>query len=666
MESKSSGKQSIFYGLRLRHAVALLACLAIILILAGYFSVSAGKRAAFDAVTAQGRALTETLISSAEMIIEADNEFVEIGLEQLSKTVLPYRTTNLAPDQPLLEKLLVESGSRRISFIINKKVALTVSAGVSAFGTGEIESWLETLLIEPDAEIIYEFVPVNGERYFWGYFPYSGESGLFIAKVWEYGQYGNEKLSLYYLLNQVGRETGVEYIMLQNPEGIVFASKKVAAMKSISDDPFLLETTDTTRSRIIEFQDRDVLETVRQFKYGEFDGLFRVGLSLYGYRQIADSVKRQVWLVVAALIIIGMLGFGAVVGFQNFDLLKDNLQKANVMSRSILDSLPGPVVAVDSTLKITDINSAALDLFGLKGHDVREYHSLFPDDPFHISQVLSSKRTAGFERDMGNSGQRFFVTATPLIAFNGAVMGAIAIAQDITDIRKLGQMVESRKRLSEMGALAASMAHEIRNPLNAIGITIQRMKAEIRAVDGQAEYDSFLDGLKMEISRLNSIIEKFLTVARSVKPKMVKTGIDDLISSVVDLFGDQSRAQHIAIKWKPESKLEAQIDKDALTQALLNVVKNSMEALSAGGNIEIISDHIGEKIRISVIDDGPGIEDASSALMPFHTTKEGGTGLGLATASSILADHGGELVIESSAGKGCRVDLIFPAVRRES
>ncbi|MEE9554023.1 MAG: ATP-binding protein, partial [candidate division Zixibacteria bacterium] len=661
------GKPSLFYGLRLRHAVALLACLAIILVFAGYFSVSAGKKAAFDSVTAQGRALTETLISSAEMIIEADNEFIELGLEQLSTIIAEYQAQDLTPDEKMLEELAESTESRRVSFIENRKVEISASSGVQAPGTSEVETWLGSLTIDPDAEIIYEFLPVDGERFFWGYFPYDKTSGVFVAKEWVYGQYGNEKLSLYHLLNLVGRETGVEYIMLQNPEGIVFASKKVASMKSIFDDPFLMETGDTTQSRIIEFQDREVLETVRKFQYGEFDGLFRVGLSLYGYRIIANSVKRQVWLVVAALIIVGMLGFGAVVGFQNFDLLRQNLQKANVVSKSILDSLPGPVVAVDSALHITDINSAALDLFGLQARSLHQYPDLFPDDPFQLLRVLESKRNAGFESDMGKSDRWFFVTATPLITLDGSAMGAIAIAQDITDVKKVGQMAESRKRLSEMGALAASMAHEIRNPLNAIGITIQRMKSEIKPIDGQDEYEVFLDGLKMEISRLNSIIEKFLAVARSVKPRLEKSDINELISSVVNLFSDQTRSQDISLYWKPGKTLIAKIDEAALTQALMNVVKNSIEAIIKGGNIEVVAQALDdEKVRISVIDNGPGIEDATTALKPFHTTKDSGTGLGLATASSILADHGGELVIESSPGKGCRIDLIFPALRSES
>jgi signal transduction histidine kinase len=657
-------RPSLFYGLKLRHAVALLACLAVVLILAGYFSVSAGKKAAFNAVTAQGRALTETLISSAEMIIEADDEFVNLGLDRISEKVAEFPLSNLASDESSLDRLREAVDADKAAIVKNGRIEKTSASRVFPLTNEAVEFWLDSLQVDPDIEIIYDFRAIDAERYFWGYFPYDEETGLFLAAKWRYGQHGNERLSLYHLLNIVGRESGVEYIMLQNLDGIVFASKKIASMPRISDDPFLQEslTSDTTVSRLLTFQDREVLETVRKFKSSEFEGLFRVGLSLYGYRRIADGMKRQVWLVVAALIILGMLGFGAVVGFQNFDLLKASFHKARIISQSLLDSLPGPVVAVDSRYRITDINAAAKSGFGLQSLPASgsDYHEVFPDDPFHFKQAIDSQRSTSFESSMGKADNRYFVTATPLIGYDGVALGAIAIAQDITDSRKLEDMAESRRRLSEMGALAASMAHEIRNPLNAIGITIQRLKAEIKPVEGKEDYNRFLDGLKTEIARLNSIIEKFLSVAQSIRPRMEEISISEVVSKVVDLFKHQADSRKIILDWNPSSDIDIQGDKAGLTQALVNVVKNSIEAVGSDGKIEISISISESKTRISVIDTGPGIEDVAAALKPFHTTKAGGTGLGLATASKILADHGGELVIESSPGKGCRVDMIFP------
>jgi len=668
MKQKPTGKPTLFYGLKLRHAIALLVCLAVILIFAGYFSVTVGQNAAFDAVVSQGRALTESLLSSADIIIEADDEFTELGLNQLMEKI-PAQFSDKLRSETVLDSLRDLSESDRICLIENRKITASSSRRNAVTGNNEIELWLDSLEIDPEAQVVYEFQPLEGDRYLWSYFPLKSEAGLFVSKRWLLGKYGNQKLGLYYLLNQVAQESGVEYIMLQNLDGIIFASKKIASMPRISDDDFLVESlaSDTTRSRLIMFQDREVLETVRYFESREFEGLFRVGLSMFGYHKIARGMKRQVWFVVAALIIVGMIGFGAVVGFQNYDLLKAGLYKASAISQSLLDSIPGPVLTIDSKHKITDINSAARSCFGLQAGyaDGKDYGEVFPNDPFKFENVIAGQRSTGFETSMGQDGGRYFVTSTPLFAMDGSVMGAIAIAQNITAARKLEEMAESRRRLSEMGALAASMAHEIRNPLNAIGITIQRMKNEIRPVENEEDYRRFIDGLRQEITRLNSIIEKFLAVARSVRPEMSVISTDDLIKRAMDLFSSQAKSLNIKINYAGGNDYTFEGDRDGLMQALVNVVKNGMEAVGEGGNIDISVEEKDNRVIISIRDDGPGIEDTASVLKPFHTTKKDGTGLGLSTASKILADHGGELVIESLPGQGCRVDFVIPIKRTE-
>jgi PAS domain S-box-containing protein len=666
MKQKPIGRLPLFYGLKLRHAIALLVCLAVILIFAGYFSVKVGQNAAFDALTSQGRALTESLLSSAEIIIEADDEFIELGLNQLMEKI-PLQWDEKLRSDSALDSLRVSSDADRICLLDNKKIVSSSLRRNSVVGNNEIEVWLDSLTIDPEAQVIYELRETDGDRYMWSYFPLDIEKGLFVSKKWLLGKYGNRKLSLYYLLNQVAQESGVEYIMLQNIGGIIFASKKIASMPRISDDAFLLESleSDTTRSRVIPFQDREVLETVSNFKSKEFEGLFRVGLSMYGYRKIAGGMKRQVWFVVAALIIVGMIGFATVVGYQNYDLLKAGLHKASAISQSLLDSIPGPVVAIDSRNRITDINTAARSLFGLKAvyADGKDYFDLFPLDPFRFENVTSGKRSAAFETAMGHEKGRFFVTSSPLFGMDGSVMGAIAVAQNVTTARKLEEMAESRRRLSEMGALAASMAHEIRNPLNAIGITIQRMRSEIKPAEKEEEYRRFIEGLRQEISRLNSIIEKFLAVARSVRPELTSISADDLISRTRELFANQAESANIRVNYERERDYTFEGDKDGLIQALVNVVKNGIEATGKNGTIEISVRESDDKIIISITDDGPGIEDTASVLKPFHTTKSDGTGLGLSTASKIIADHGGELIIESSPGQGCRVDFVIPRKR---
>ena len=227
-------------------------------------------------------------------------------------------------------------------------------------------------------------------------------------------------------------------------------------------------------------------------------------------------------------------------------------------------------------------------------------------------------------------------------------------------------MAESRRRFSELGALAASMAHEIRNPLNAIGITIQRMKNEIKPATKEEDYFKFLDGLRSEIKRLNDIIEKFLAVARSVRPEMAAVNVKEMVGAAVEIFTNQAKSRDVNLKTEVPHDLIVECDKAGITQALVNLIKNSLEAVGSGGQIEVIAAALDSKVRISVIDDGPGIVDLNLAMRPFYTTKKDGTGLGLATASKILADHGGELLIQSAPGKGCRVDMVLNKKRAEA
>ena len=190
------------------------------------------------------------------------------------------------------------------------------------------------------------------------------------------------------------------------------------------------------------------------------------------------------------------------------------------------------------------------------------------------------------------------------------------------------------------------------------------MKNEIVPAGSKEEYLKFIDLLRAEIKRLNDIIDKFLAVARAVRPEMSAIDLNELVRGLIELFENQARHQGTKIAFTtPIDGLTIEGDKAGLSQVLINLVKNSLEALEKNGEIKIEVAETGDKVHIIVIDNGPGIDDIPSALKPFFTTKQGGTGLGLATASKIMADHGGEIIIESSPGKGCKVELILPQRR---
>jgi signal transduction histidine kinase len=169
-----------------------------------------------------------------------------------------------------------------------------------------------------------------------------------------------------------------------------------------------------------------------------------------------------------------------------------------------------------------------------------------------------------------------------------------------------------------------------------------------------------METLKQEIRRLNELIEKFLAVARANRIQKALCDLSSLAKSVTELFRMQAESAKIKLKLNFENAVYAACDADAIRQALINVLKNSIEAIGTNGNIDISISEKNQYAIMSIKDDGPGIKDIALALKPFSTTKRDGTGLGLATASKIISDHGGKLTIESTPGHGCAVNIILP------
>ena len=667
----SSGKKGRFIPfLRLKYALLMLIILALILVILGYLSLNIGKRAALNAISAQGRALTETLISATDIILKSDREFARLAVDKITYSISHLTSKTGKFDNLILENIKNELNAIKVAYIQDGSIAQSSQenqetiGGRNLFDNEVIQQWLDSLNLDPEAEFVYDINAADAGLFLRGYYPVDSLDGIMVVIPWQFGNYGNPRLNLYNLLNSVAQEAGVEYILLQNLDGIVFASKKIASMPKISEDPFLLNAinSDTSANRLINFQDREVLETVRQFKSDDFEGLFRVGLSLYGYRQIVSSIKKQIWLVFLALAVIGLMAFTAVLGFQNYQIMKAGLDKSQIVMQNLLNSIPGPVIAIDQNKKITHYNTSLLKLLGNANYDLsgKDYLDVIPRDEFQIMIALDNRRNLLFEQFLGPDAARLLISSAPLFDSQGRLIGALSISQDITNTKRAEESLEARRRLSEMGALAASMAHEIRNPLNAIGMSIQRLQTEFQPASNQVEYSAFMETLRHEIQRLNDLIEKFLAVARTSRLQKTSSNLTRMIQSIIELFKIQAESGKINISIKAEKEIWALCDNDAIKQVLINVIKNGIEAVNSGGNIEISTSERDGKAIISIKDNGPGIRDISLAMKPFHTTKKDGTGLGLSTASKLVSDHGGQLSIESAPGQGCTVNIVLP------
>ena len=221
------------------------------------------------------------------------------------------------------------------------------------------------------------------------------------------------------------------------------------------------------------------------------------------------------------------------------------------------------------------------------------------------------------------------------------------------------QQLRRADRLSAVGQLAASLAHEIRNPLGSI-------EGAIDIVGRTADDDrrrEFLGIIKKETRRLNGLLTNLLDFARPRTPQIRQTHLDTIVRAVVDLTSHNAQQQNIELKLDIAPGLpQVECDSEQIIQVLLNVTLNAIQASPAGGQISISAHRRDSMILLRVGDEGGGIAEAEldKIFDPFYTTKEGGTGLGLAISYQILTQHGGGIAVERNPDKGMTFTLSFP------
>ena len=232
-------------------------------------------------------------------------------------------------------------------------------------------------------------------------------------------------------------------------------------------------------------------------------------------------------------------------------------------------------------------------------------------------------------------------------------------------IKEMEDRIHLAERLSSLGHLAAGVAHEIRNPLNAIGMGLQRLKREFSPQDlsQKEEYTPFTALIFKEVRRVNEIINQFLTLARPFQLNLRLSSFEDLLKNLITLFQEEASSQKIQIQAKIDSMLPPiPIDPERLTQALINIMKNAIQAMTAGGSLRIETKSLKDRVEVTFSDTGPGIppDQMEKIFNYYYTTKEDGVGLGLPIAHRIIEAHGGQLKLESQAGVGTKVTITLP------
>jgi signal transduction histidine kinase len=226
----------------------------------------------------------------------------------------------------------------------------------------------------------------------------------------------------------------------------------------------------------------------------------------------------------------------------------------------------------------------------------------------------------------------------------------IRIEAEVYRLEKLNRL---REKQAAVGELAAGVAHEIRNPLNAIGIVAQRLKREFSTGEDQQEYESLTGTMVSEISRINTSLQDFLEYTRPTPLKFSSLDMKSFLGSIQDLYKSEALEKKISLTIDAKT-LEFEADGEYLRQAISNLVRNALDACEAGDAVDLEGKKYGKLIKIKVKDTGAGIpEDQLSRVFDlYYTTKDMGTGVGLALTHKIIADHQGTIEVSSQPGEG--------------
>lgn len=338
----------------------------------------------------------------------------------------------------------------------------------------------------------------------------------------------------------------------------------------------------------------------------------------------------------------------------------------------ILASMTNGVITLDLEGRLVSANEAAESILGLEDKKWKRvsFKEVWPEDNPLVRmldkclQTETPCRNQEISLETGSGRQRTLMINTSFLQdARETTIGALVVIHDITELKVLEARMRQSDRLAALGTLSAGLAHEIRNPLAAVKTFVQLLPKKITS---PTFFDKFQVTVPRELNRINDLIENLLQLARPPKLKFKMTPLTDSLAEAADLYRDKLEAANITLEIQKEEPLpELWADATHLIRAFSNLILNAKEAMPDGGGLTITVQPLENGVQLQFIDTGMGMDQATkeNIFNPFFTTKDKGTGLGLAMTHKIIEEHGGDIQVSSSPGQGTTFTLKLPAVQ---
>lgn len=238
------------------------------------------------------------------------------------------------------------------------------------------------------------------------------------------------------------------------------------------------------------------------------------------------------------------------------------------------------------------------------------------------------------------------------------------MVERLRDDRDLKERLRTAEHLASVGQFAKTIAHEIKNPLNFISLSIDHMREAYRPADAAhyESFDSLVQNIKGEIQRISRFAESFLEYGRPFELRRRQISLTDIVDSLLELAAARAKQGNISIVKEYDRLPELMLDPEFIRTSLNNIVLNAFEAMPGGGILTVRAERASDRLSLAFADSGVGVdkEKLDKVFEPFFTTKSRGLGLGLALTRKVIEEHGGKVQFDSTPGAGSVVTLHFP------
>lgn len=391
-----------------------------------------------------------------------------------------------------------------------------------------------------------------------------------------------------------------------------------------------------------------------------------------------DSVRgglswKDALKIVGILLTLAAVAILLFTTFQNHRATTQTFERVKTLMRNVLESIPTGVLTLDSGGVVTSLNSAAERLLGVRasmvvGRPLGDALQRTAELAAWVRAALSG-RGLFQESDLSvpGAGSRRLtlrVSAAELRDESSRSDGLVVLLRDVTEVSRLELQLRRADKLAALGTLAAGVAHEVKNPLHALGLNLHLLVQELGAPQpSKAELEDYLRILRSEIERIHQIVENFLRFSKPSLPEVKPLDLNALVERVLSLVAFEAAGHRVGIQTEFDPELDSIAgDEGQLAQVVLNLVINALQAMPAGGNLTLVTRRDNGWAELTVKDTGAGIphEVIPQIFDPYFTTRQGGSGLGLAIAHRIVEGHHGTIDAESKAGQGTTMVVRLP------